>query len=606
MDVDSSTEPARPSHRFYMSVHSLDAISGAVDRLNQLALVIRRSSITSETTKARRFAERFDLTSFETLAYGSLKTLYPDASESLREQLARSMTEIYALFLRRRSRQQHLGAPRLARQASPLAPISEEIPGAEAGGPMELDSQTPLSTGELNPGAPHLHPFRPLRQGPLTEPTSIDSHEVRARMRKLFDPSTRGGTKSILAHQADYPLPAEGSLTCQWCFGPLPTGPITKPQWREHVNEDHLPYVCISHTCSESLPRFATSTEWFQHMLSNHGGKWHQEVHAPWSWACPLCANEEAIFTHSSELTHHFDTIHRGTLTESQARAVVGQSQFQFPRSPNICPLCCFSVVDERHSPRPGHINGKVPSHSEDQHGAEAHEQSWVDSPSSKPANAEVVAAHIAAHLQFLMLLTLRLISADDVIDMSNDNQSSSPNTDDRGSDRGSDGSDHSLEIGSRSGGSDFDPRTNFERQLENQILESNDIDWRYILDPHAPDDWRGSHDPKFLLPLSESTEAEDVSSPYSQPERGSTPKQSVSIDEETDAVIDRLLAARGSERGMMVQLRESEIRYLCARAREIFLAQPILLELEAPIKVYPRCNVASTWLLRLRRLGRW
>jgi serine/threonine-protein phosphatase PP1 catalytic subunit len=34
------------------------------------------------------------------------------------------------------------------------------------------------------------------------------------------------------------------------------------------------------------------------------------------------------------------------------------------------------------------------------------------------------------------------------------------------------------------------------------------------------------------------------------------------------------------------VQLAEFEIKYLCTKAREIFISQPILLELEAPIKI--------------------
>jgi serine/threonine-protein phosphatase PP1 catalytic subunit len=42
----------------------------------------------------------------------------------------------------------------------------------------------------------------------------------------------------------------------------------------------------------------------------------------------------------------------------------------------------------------------------------------------------------------------------------------------------------------------------------------------------------------------------------------------------------------RGSRPGKQVQLLEQEIRYLCTKAREIFINQPILLELEAPIKV--------------------
>ncbi|KAJ5412491.1 Serine/threonine-specific protein phosphatase/bis(5-nucleosyl)-tetraphosphatase [Penicillium psychrosexuale] len=51
------------------------------------------------------------------------------------------------------------------------------------------------------------------------------------------------------------------------------------------------------------------------------------------------------------------------------------------------------------------------------------------------------------------------------------------------------------------------------------------------------------------------------------------------------DSIIDRLLEVRGSRPGKQVQLLESEIRFLCTKAREIFISQPILLELEAPIK---------------------
>ena len=45
-------------------------------------------------------------------------------------------------------------------------------------------------------------------------------------------------------------------------------------------------------------------------------------------------------------------------------------------------------------------------------------------------------------------------------------------------------------------------------------------------------------------------------------------------------------LSVRGSRPGKTVQLTESEIRGLCLKSREIFLSQPILLELEAPLKI--------------------
>ena len=56
--------------------------------------------------------------------------------------------------------------------------------------------------------------------------------------------------------------------------------------------------------------------------------------------------------------------------------------------------------------------------------------------------------------------------------------------------------------------------------------------------------------------------------------------------DVDLDSIIERLLEVRGSRSGKQVQLLEAEIRYLCTKAREIFISQPILLELEAPIKV--------------------
>ena len=52
------------------------------------------------------------------------------------------------------------------------------------------------------------------------------------------------------------------------------------------------------------------------------------------------------------------------------------------------------------------------------------------------------------------------------------------------------------------------------------------------------------------------------------------------------------MLAVRGSRPGKNVQLAENEIRGLCLKSREIFLSQPILLELEAPLKICGRLPV--------------
>lgn len=50
----------------------------------------------------------------------------------------------------------------------------------------------------------------------------------------------------------------------------------------------------------------------------------------------------------------------------------------------------------------------------------------------------------------------------------------------------------------------------------------------------------------------------------------------------DVDKIINKLLENGGKD----AKILESEIRGLCLRAREIFLEQPMLLELEAPIKI--------------------
>lgn len=71
------------------------------------------------------------------------------------------------------------------------------------------------------------------------------------------------------------------------------------------------------------------------------------------------------------------------------------------------------------------------------------------------------------------------------------------------------------------------------------------------------------------------------------------------------DSIIDRLLEVRGSRPGKQVQLLETEIRYLCTKAREIFISQPILLELEAPIKVF-RPSLLDCFSYSLTRQDLW
>ena len=66
------------------------------------------------------------------------------------------------------------------------------------------------------------------------------------------------------------------------------------------------------------------------------------------------------------------------------------------------------------------------------------------------------------------------------------------------------------------------------------------------------------------------------------------------------NSILQRLLEIRGSRPGKNVRLTEAEIRGLCLKSREIFLSQPILLELEAPLKICGDIHGQYYDLLRL------
>merc|ERR1719361_2364223 len=72
----------------------------------------------------------------------------------------------------------------------------------------------------------------------------------------------------------------------------------------------------------------------------------------------------------------------------------------------------------------------------------------------------------------------------------------------------------------------------------------------------------------------------------------------------ETDAIISSLLHVKGTRPGKEVKLKEEDIRNLCFKARAVLTTQPILLELEAPIKIVGDIHGQYYDLLRLFGYG--
>lgn len=68
--------------------------------------------------------------------------------------------------------------------------------------------------------------------------------------------------------------------------------------------------------------------------------------------------------------------------------------------------------------------------------------------------------------------------------------------------------------------------------------------------------------------------------------------------------MIAKLLEVRGKKPGKNVQLSEEDIKHLCHKSREVFISQPNLLELEAPIKICGDVHGQYYDLLRIFEYG--
>jgi len=73
----------------------------------------------------------------------------------------------------------------------------------------------------------------------------------------------------------------------------------------------------------------------------------------------------------------------------------------------------------------------------------------------------------------------------------------------------------------------------------------------------------------------------------------------------DVDEIINKLLTARAfKQQNRFINLSESEIKFLCLKSKEIFINQPIFLELETPIKICGDTHGQYFDLLRLFEYG--
>jgi hypothetical protein len=180
--------------------------------------------------------------------------------------------------------------------------------------------------------------------------------------------------------------------------------------------------------------------------MVGHSRRWYQRVFLTEGWACLVCDFKQ-IYTSPTDLLPHLESAHADQFNMDQLHAISRQGVVVRPRRWNECPVCGFTVEEaqEHNSPeypkrQGGHLQGasakmarttlesgipsrhrggstvtpEAPSSDSDVESSDSDEGAPANNESH---NAIVMARHIAAHHQVLMLLTIRfaaMLNAED------------------------------------------------------------------------------------------------------------------------------------------------------------------------------------------------
>jgi len=201
----------------------LSGIQRSINELDRLAIYIRQSSTSSLDARVKAFGARklAEISPFETRAMVLINGLYPDASESIRQRLRKSMTERYTRLLYWKFHNKKLGANRhrdmqsrddLSKAQPTPTPATERLQRHQS---IKNDSSaTPMpEASRVSKGTTFLSGTIPSNAGSqLIMPPSEGELPVRRR----------AGTPTVRNSRAKFPPPpkfegGEYSKACPLC-----------------------------------------------------------------------------------------------------------------------------------------------------------------------------------------------------------------------------------------------------------------------------------------------------------------------------------------------------------------------------------------------------
>ncbi|RTE80926.1 hypothetical protein BHE90_004564 [Fusarium euwallaceae] len=427
---------------------ALKAVQEAIDRLQRLAIIIRRSSTVTIASRVKNFALKTDAAEnaeFNKLVLIRINAILPGISESLASQLLESISHRRLRLLYQRRHQKKLGRRRPGRS-------NQTLPREAEGEKLKLDSPQ-------RPAMPEAGTGESVRQASVYTKSQANSDTAHSsfNLSAFYRYQSRAAstqsdniTVTSVTQGCSYPRPPklqEGARTarCDWCYEEISTSELqTSGWWRSHFKKDLEPYVCISEDCVDPPVYFTSFLAWRKHMEQVHMVDWARRVHSPNIWYCDLGPDEYEEFGSASQLRQHITSKHTTSkhttaFTDAQLDRKLARSVLPSPRKENTCPLCHQDVLKIYAQQAENEAKEKIKAKSSNEAkkarvqapdgDASSDEEPLVHqsrvsagserSPSNAAqddlaaANRQKVAIHVASHLKSLSLLSIRYIDDD-------------------------------------------------------------------------------------------------------------------------------------------------------------------------------------------------
>lgn len=218
---------------------ALSAIDATLIRLNRLGVAIRQSSRDRIDIKVQRFAATIDFGPFAAVSQAVVQQLYPNAHQSLRRYLAKTMVDRYASMLYKKFREGELQSRRPKKTLGSMPTIDEGrqvSPDRNPPGLLANNVSQQTLPGTLSSTA--LAGISPATS--RSDLSTINSKQLRSTLYRTnnFQVPTerRKGTSSVQVGQGNYPRPPskEGSnfVTCEWCSKIIQKREMSDSDWR--------------------------------------------------------------------------------------------------------------------------------------------------------------------------------------------------------------------------------------------------------------------------------------------------------------------------------------------------------------------------------------